>query len=225
MQQDFASRLLLALSSERLGAYRDRLDDSGDANLFAHYAWNMALSESLYPSLQVLEVALRNTIHAAASQQFQRADWYEDARVVNWRDLEAVSKAKKGLESSKKPLEPGRIVAELTFGFWTAMLDRRYEQVLWPTLLKPCFPYMPRSLRTRKNISARFQRIRALRNRVFHHEPIWHWRDLGQQHSDILEAIAWIEPAARNLIEAIDNFPSVHRNGLTEIESRLQRFF
>lgn len=224
MQDEFATKLLSALSVERMGAYRNRLNDDGNGNLFAHYAWNMALSESLYPSLQMLEVVLRNTIHKAACHGFGRADWYDDATIIHSKDQDAVVKAKTSLQRMKKPLDPGRIIAELTFGFWTALLDRRYEQVLWPRLLKPCFPYMPRSERTRKNVSARFERIRRLRNRVFHHEPIWHWHDLPDQHQEILDAIAWMEPAARDFVAAIDRFPSLYQGGIALIERPLQQF-
>ncbi|WP_346837948.1 hypothetical protein [Microbulbifer sp. SAOS-129_SWC] len=83
---------------------------------------------------------------------------------------------------------------------------------------------MPRRQRTRQNLSRRFQRIRYLRNRIFHHEPIWHWRDLTQQHQETLEAIAWIEPAAQALVAAVDRFPGVHQEGLAEVERQLRRF-
>jgi hypothetical protein len=224
MQPDFAARLTNALSSERLAAYQDRLNRQGNLNLFSHYAWNMALSESLYPSLQVLEVTLRNAIHNAVSQRFKRSDWYEDTTVIKARDAVFVTKAEESLRKAHKPCEPGRLVAELNLGFWIALFDSRYEQVLWPQLLKPCFPAMPRALRTRKNILARLEKIRRLRNRVFHHEPIWYWQDLAQQHADMLEAIGWIEPAAKQLVETVDNFPSVYGHGLAEIENRLRQF-
>ena len=225
MQDDFATKLLMALSSERIGAYRDRMSEDGDANLFAHYAWNIALSESLYPSLQILEVVLRNSIHQAVCQDCGQADWYDDGTIINIKEKDAVGKAKKTLAGMNKPIEPGRIIAELSFGFWTTLMDRRYEQILWPKLLKPCFPYMPRHLRTRKNVSGRFERIRRLRNRIFHHEPIWYWHDLEKQHQDILEAIAWIEPAARDFVAVIDKFTDVYQNGRTVIKANLERFY
>lgn len=225
MQQDFAARLAAALSTERLSAYQDRLGQTRDLDLFAHYAWNMALSEAFYPSLQVLEVTLRNTIHDAVSRQHGFADWYDGRGIIQFpKDLDMVNQAKKSLALKHKPLDPGRMVAELSFGFWTSLLDRRYEQVLWPCLLKECFPYMPRAIRTRATVSKRFQKIRILRNRIFHHEPIWHWRDLSEQHADILEAIGWIEKAAGDLLAAVDNFPAVYSTGLNNIRQSLQKF-
>ncbi|WP_177420368.1 Abi family protein [endosymbiont of Lamellibrachia barhami] len=78
------------------------------------------------------------------------------------------------LSRQHKVLNPGRIIAELNFGFWSSMLDKCYEQVLWPQLIKTAFPYMPRKIRTRKVLSQQFHKIRQLRNRIFHHEPIWY---------------------------------------------------
>lgn len=224
MQAEFVAQLTQALSGERLGAYRDHTGGNG-LQLFSHYVWNIALSESLYPALQVLEVALRNSIHTAASEHFAREDWFNDRNVVSIpREISALNKALCTLGRKKKPLDPGRIIAELNFGFWTSLLDRRYEQVLWPCLLRATFPKMPRSQRTRTNLSRRFQNIRYLRNRIFHHEPIWHWRDLPQQHSETLEAIAWIEPEAQVLVAAVDRFSGVHEAGLAEVEQQLRRF-
>lgn len=223
MQDDFVSKLLTAFSSERIEAYRNRINGDENNDLFVHYAWNIALSESLYPSIQILEIVLRNSINRAMSQEFGRVDWYDAENIITLRERDKVNKAKKSLAVMGKPIEAGRVVAELSFGFWTALMDRRYEQVLWRKLIKPCFPYMPRHLRTRKNILGRFEKIRRLRNRIFHHEPIWFWENLENQHKDILEAISWIEPAARDFVTIIDRFPSVYKTGQTTIENELKR--
>lgn len=226
MQPTFVSQLIQTLSAERLNAYRGRLPQAApDLQLFGRYAWNIALCESLYPSVQMLEVALRNTIHQAATQHFKRTDWFDTPGVLQqFHERDAVTKAKAALTLHNKPLDAHRIVAELTFGFWTSLLDRRYEQILWPPLLKDAFPYMPRKHRTRANLSKRFHTMRQLRNRIFHHEPIAHWRDLARQHGEIVEAIAWIAPAAKDLVQAIDRFPTVHAQGTAPIEQTLRTF-
>ena len=225
MQADFTAKLEQALSSERLAAYRQRLEHDGNRNLFSHYAWNMALSESLYPALQTMEVTLRNSIHNAACHHFGRDNWYDNRAVIRYpHDVAALDKAKAMLIRQHKALDPDRIIAELNFGFWTSLLDKRYEQVLWPQLIKTVFPYMPRRMRTRKVLSQRFHKIRQLRNRIFHHEPVWYWQDLPQQHEDILEAISWIEPAVKDLVMTIDRFPPIYQYGLQEIEQQLEKF-
>ncbi|MEA2080543.1 MAG: Abi family protein [Pseudomonadota bacterium] len=225
MQADFAEKLMRALSNERLSAYARRATEQGNRTLFAHYAWNMALSESLYPVLQALEVLLRNTIDNAARDHFGRADWYDDPKLIQHpNDISSIDKAKRILNRQNKPLEPGRIIAELNFGFWTSLFDRRYEQVFWPRMIKTTFPHMPRRIRTRQTLSKRLHKIRILRNRIFHHEPIWYWQDLSQQHLDILQTISWIEPAMCDLVEIIDRFPSTYNDGLEGIIHKLKQF-
>jgi hypothetical protein len=57
MQAKFSDQLHQSISHERLDAYRQRGSSSDYTELFAYYAWNMALSESLYTPLQCLEVS------------------------------------------------------------------------------------------------------------------------------------------------------------------------
>jgi hypothetical protein len=59
---------------------------------------------------------------------------------------------------------------------------------------------------------------------VFHHEPIWHWHDLAQQHNEILKAIFWIEPAAQDFVRMLDRFPSIHAQGFAQMDVALQKF-
>lgn len=224
MQANFSDRLRRAISHERLDGYRQRGSSCDDAELFAHYAWNMALSESLYTPLQCLEVSLRNGIHDAATAYFKSDTWFDLPSVLHPPEFNKVQEAKGTLLKSKKPLDAGRIIPELTFGFWTSLFDVRYEKIFWPWLLKPIVPNMPRQIRIRKNLSKRFNRIRTLRNRIFHHEPIWHWRDLPNQHSDLLEAIGWVNPAMMTFVEPFDRFKPVYNNGISEYRKVVSAF-
>ena len=55
--------------------------------------------------------------------------------------------------------------------------------------------------------------IHRLRNRVFHHEPIWHLQDLELRHREILETIGWISPAVLAITRMLDRFSSVYTMG------------
>lgn len=228
MQVDFANKLKKVLSNERLTAYQRQLltnNNTGDLNLFSHYTWNIALSESLYPTLQLLEIGLRNTIHQAATSHFGQDNWFDNNQIINnGYEQRTIEKAKQSLQRQNKPLESCRIIAELNFGFWTSLLDRRYEQTLLHPIIRSAFPTMLRTQRTRQILSPRFNKIRRLRNRVFHHEPIWYWQDLAQQHEDILDAMMWIEPAIKDLATAVDRFPDVYQNGLAILDVELKQF-
>ena len=126
MQANFSDQLRRAISHERLDTYRQRGTSNDDTELFAHYAWNMALSESLYTPLQCLEVSLRNGIHDAATAQFKTDTWFDMPGVLYPQEISKVQEAKKTLIKGKKPLDAGKIIPELTFGFWTSLFDVRY---------------------------------------------------------------------------------------------------
>lgn len=182
------------------------------------------MSEALYPVLQGLEIALRNSIHAAATLHYQSERWFTMIpSVLDPREQERIRQATASLMDRGKSREPGRVVAELTFGFWTSLLDVRYEQVLWPVLLRAAFPHMPRRIRTRHYLSGHLNAIRRLRNRVFHHEPVWYLPDLQQQHAQICEAIRWISPPYLQLTRSLDRFPDVLATGDTLYRQALLR--
>ncbi len=210
MQTEYVHQLRRAVSDQRLEPYRRQaLDD--DLEVYGIYAWNIALCESLYPALNSLEIALRNSIHNAATAEFGDENWFDSL---------SLSKTKRALQSARYDLEnlgktgdgvtAGKLVAQLTFGFWVGLFDSHYEQQLWSKLLRPVFPNIPRKLRTRRVLSDRLHRVRRMRNRVFHHEPIWYWQDLGQHHQDIIETIDWINVAMVWFVGTLDRFQEVH---------------
>jgi hypothetical protein len=230
MQGLYLSSIWSALSPDRLGSYRFHGDD--DAGVVSTYLWNVALCEALYPTLHGLEVALRNSLYNAGEQRFATAAtgevacWLDaDSPVLAEEERKRVDAAKDSLRSRGKALDAPHLVAELTFGFWTALLDVRYEhrQVLWPHMLSAVFPFIPAKLRKRKTISARLNRVRLLRNRAFHHEPVWHWRDLPDQHAAVAELLDWINPALAASIKLIDRFPTIHAGGRSSFRDGVER--
>jgi len=219
-----------ALSNERLDAYGlGRTDDHKIAN----YLWNLALCESLYPALHGLEVAFRNAVFNAGAQIFSGVATRD---VPCWLDAnpslfdadheQAVMAAKQRLRDRGKAPEPGRLVAELTFGFWTSLLEVRYERnkLLWPHLFGAQLLHSssPRSMRSRKQLSPLLNRVRYLRNRVFHHEPIWHWGNLVDQHTATLDLMRWFSSELRATIEPGDRFRQVHAAGSTPFLQRVR---
>jgi len=195
MQAQFQTSIESILSTERLGAYG--ADHPGAEVVLARYLWNMALCESLYSPLQLCEVALRNSIHLYLSRLFGREDWFDDARfqLMPWA-VDEVQKAKDKISRTGKPVNTGRVVAELQFGFWTSLFEYHYERYtpFLPGAFKGVFPRLPKSLHHRKDRKNDLELIRGLRNRVFHHERILHWKDLDKKHALILSVISWISP-------------------------------
>jgi hypothetical protein len=140
------------------------------------YEWNVAVSAALFERLHDVEIVIRNAMHRqlkARHDGLQRpGSWFDDPyRELTERARKDVTEAKKRLTSLNRPLEEGRLVAELNFSFWAFLLSKRYKDNLWPWALRFAFP------RWKGAPSALFdalQRLRDLRNRVAHHEPIIH---------------------------------------------------
>jgi hypothetical protein len=92
--------------------------------------------------------------------------------------------------------DPGRIVAELPFGFWERLLTHgppgklNYEMALWRPALPRAFP---NSRRRRVDVHKPIPTLRDLRNRIAHHEPIF-GRPLAAEYQTILEVTDWIRP-------------------------------
>jgi len=174
------------LAPERLDAYRQ--DGADPAVTFARYLWNMALCESLYSPLQIAEIVLRNSLHGCLSARFGGAAWYDVVPALPVWQQRQLNEARQKLLDAGKPVTPGRMVAELHFGFWTGFFNKSHASTgLGHFLARQTFTHAPRAERDLKKLDARWKTIRDLRNRIFHHERIIHWKDLADQHARVLQ--------------------------------------
>ena len=223
MNSAFFQQIENILHTERIDAYRQ--DGADHTVTLSRYLLNMALSESLYPALQFAEIALRNAVHRELSARCGTDAWYDSplARLTSWQQ-DKVAEAKDSLRKHRKPLTPGRIVAELTFGFWTGFFNNSHARTgIGSYLSKNAFPHAPATEQYQAKLDKRWLEIRDLRNRVFHHERILHWKDLEARHQAILEIIAWMSPELHDLAATLDRFLSLRRSGLNPWLERLRR--
>ena len=65
--------------------------------------------------------------------------------------------------------------------------------------------------------------LRELRNRVFHHERILHWKDLDVRHAAMLETIGWISPELEELTLKLDRFTATRNAGTQPWMDKLTR--
>ena len=215
MNPAFFQKIEGILHTERLNAYRQ--DGVDHPITLARYLLNMALSEALYPALQFAEIALRNAVHRELSARCGTDAWYDSplARLTPWQQ-DKVTEAKDALSKRRKPLTSGRIVAELTFGFWTGFFNHCHARTgIGSHLAKHAFPHAPAPEKYQAKLAKRWQDIRELRNRVFHHERIIHWTDLDAQHAALLEVIQWANPELPQMAVVLDRYPELRRQGLT----------
>jgi len=130
-----------------------------------------------------------------------------------------VDQARDTIVAEGKTITPARVIAGMSFGFWTTLLGNKYEDqnsksLLWPNLESVAFPHLPPG-HGMPDVRQAFHRIRSLRNRLSHHEALWkfHYDDpttglpdynnpvygaqascslLRKHYDDIIEMIDWM---------------------------------
>jgi hypothetical protein len=179
------------------------------------YEWNSAVAGALFEVVGIAEVVFRNALHeqmaALASAKGWSGPWFSRAALFDNRanaDIQAARE--RATRSGKDPELAGKVVAELSFGFWRFLIAKRYYTSLWVPALHKAFPHHPDfpNPRRLRSVEDTIQRIHFLRNRIAHHEPI-HCRNLAQDHRDILNLVRWICLDTHAWTTALSRFTAV----------------
>lgn len=195
MTGDSAERIRHAISSERLAPYlRAAAGNLGSAILL--YEWNLAISGALYEVLGVVEVVLRNAMNTQLDRNAPHGSWYDDPQgLLSEFARRDIASARDRITRLERRETPGRVVAELNFGFWKFLLAGRYEATLWTGSLRHAFPNL--QPQRRATVYEALDSLHTLRNRIAHHEPI-HRRNLATDLTTIDRLLDWIDPEVRS---------------------------
>ena len=164
------------LSPERFATYLRQAGNDRVRALDLH-EWSAKMSAALLHDFAHLEVGIRNMYDAALMAAVVAGDrhWSNPASALvlfpdvarsdrrTHRDLEVARTAAGGLSAPG-----GKVLAELTFGFWVYLTSNRRSASIWTPYLQHAYP--AGSVRTR--IHSGLDELRKARNRVAHHEPI-----------------------------------------------------
>jgi len=177
------------LTRQRLEKYLAASNNDLDLALKL-YEENTRLSEAFYTPLQCLEVCLRNSLHQHLTNVYGVNWLHNGAPRFNTDSAGMIADAVDSLKNQpQQPPSPGSIVAELKFAFWVSLLGPHYDDTLWRRCLHRAF--RASGGQRRSVVHGRFNAMRRFRNRVMHHEPIFH-RPVQQLHDEIIEAIGWM---------------------------------
>jgi hypothetical protein len=205
--------LIQQLSKERLRRYG--YGEFPEEEVILRYTWNIKLSESLYPLLSLLEVALRNQLDSVLTLHFGchwlAPEWLSGKVHKSGAEFQEVQALQKALKSTQKFRDSrSKVVAELTFGFWTGLFKPAYHSNLWNAhrvLLREVFPN-GRKLSPKK-VYLLLTIIRQLRNRIAHYEPIFDRPTLHNEYALIREALQWMGDDLYALAVSLDHFYTV----------------
>ncbi len=191
-----AAHVAAALSPERLKPHLAATN--GDLpGALRLYEWNLAASGAVYEALGIVEVVLRNAVSARLTVWHgDRAGyWYDDPRgVLSGFAREDIAAARRRVRKLRRPETPGRVVAELNFGFWKFLFAKRYEATLWTGYLRHAFPNL--QPQNRATVYRALDELHTMRNRIAHHEPI-RTRDLKADTLAIYRLLDWIDHDVR----------------------------
>ena len=194
------------LSSPRFNVYLVKTNNDFD-KAYQLYKVNIELSEAFYPILSVLEVSLRNAVNETLKLHFNDPYWFKNSLPVEF--LPFVSDATQKLTAQRKTITADRIIAELNFGFWNRLFNRHYTGLLWKPL-RLIFQNTPKHLRQRDTIADALYRIRTLRNRIYHYEPIFgNLQDIEKQYIEMLKFLTWFDNDLPKLLTGIDRFNDI----------------
>lgn len=216
----------------------------------ARYRYNLELSASLLPALHAAELTLRNAIHQAMVLHYltpkkgdaKHTQNFPDGRVAedNWwfslepngkpllneRDWQKVVEAYGKVPKDGLPITP-RVIAELTFGFWVELLNPNYDQTIVIPLLRTTMRKVQAKNKANRNqgwLRNWFGRFRDLRNRVSHHEPIFHLNDELVERWQMVWTIAGETNAFfSHLVAESDEFTETYKAGWTKQRAKVQQ--
>lgn len=180
----------------------------------ALYKANIQLSQALYPLISVLEVALRNGVDRQMSLFLGDANWLINKRnqfanhpLLVYKDkygvhpdyffTDKLNHAEAKLRFRKAPILHGKLLAELTFGFWVKFFDSSPIKILKGAPLKAFrnSPHLPAA-----QVHSHLNSIVTLRNRIAHSEPICFDKKgnlclvtINSYEGDICNALMWLD--------------------------------
>lgn len=154
------------------------------------YFTNLETSKDFYALLHWLEIGLRNRINVALTLGYGERWPDNPALPLEAIERQQLTQARDSLLRQRKPVDSGRIIAALHFGFWVNLFNSPYEE-LWRKHLRRAFSAHTKTL-TRKTLRIELGNIHRLRNRIAHYEPILH-TDIPEARKRILDIIEWMD--------------------------------
>jgi hypothetical protein len=193
-------------TAKRLSTYY-KLFKNNKEKAIDYYKYNIQISEALYPVLSICEVAMRNAIHKSCSKHFGKANWIDD---IKDSDIERqIDKTRDKVKAMYRTEDVDAVIAELTFGFWTALFNKEHAAKLWKPLLH-AFPVIPIEFKNRQKMSVKLNDIRKFRNRVFHFEPINIKPSmLLKNYNSLKDIIRYIDPQLEKFTDELCNFETI----------------
>jgi hypothetical protein len=200
------------LSGPRFGVYL-RACAGERRRAVALYQWNAVTAQAFGLDLGHLEIALRNAYDVAITDRWHGTrHWLSDPTSpvrrplmrhgtdYNGRRRQQIAEAVERAGGPEAP--PGKIIAELAFGFWRFLTSASRHSSLWMPYLRHAFP--PGTARV--TVDHAVTEMNQIRNRIAHHESLLAW-DLTANHAQLMSLVGLLNPSLAELIRATTTLP------------------
>ena len=224
-------KIALYISTPRIDRYL--IAAGGKTKAVRLYKANLRIAQAFLPLLAILEVALRNRLHAILAGHFADPDWvinqktgfmvhssltYTRAgRIIHNHYLKKeVEKAEMRFRNAGIPITSGKIISEQTFGFWTELFELSYYRILLGRPIQ-IFTNLPPG-HGRSQVTDALNKIRLFRNRIYHNEPICFdataisFQKAEDIHQLIKNVLMWCDPELPGWIKDMDQIDTKIRN-------------
>ncbi|SNY80781.1 hypothetical protein SAMN04244553_2353 [Nocardia amikacinitolerans] len=195
------------LSKPRLLPYLDAADQDKEVALRL-YAWTSRTAAASFEIVGHLEVLLRNSLDRRLREHYREASvgipWF----LMPTPGGESLSEAVETVRARLRPMNQesrDQIVAGLSFGFWSGLVGRKYEQ-LWRDCLHRAFP---NSSGQRKQVSSAIEGVRKFRNRLAHHDCLLNV-DVPFEIRRVLEVARYIDVDAEGWLAKLSSAMDVY---------------
>lgn len=162
-----------AFSKARLSKYLQACGGNTNKALTL-YRDNVKLCQKFYGMLNIFEIVLRNAIDCHYRDHFSDKDWIfnqlQVGGMLEFSPMRAVVEETINKMSASGKYTPDRVVAGVTFGFWTYLFNKVPFRKGGQSILR-VFPNRTKGM-AQKAVFKELQQIRQFRNRIAHQEPI-----------------------------------------------------
>lgn len=180
------------ISPPRLSTYERETSNLQDA--LELYLWNANTSGAFFPCLHICEVTIRNAVSEVLFKLHGNQWPWDNGFVNTLPNPRKGDNPRRNLEYARdKSSDVNKVIPELSFVFWQNMLTSRHDDRLWLPHFRSTFPNTDNNIgikTLRGEMHKDLGRIRKLRNRIAHHEPIFS-RKLDEDYEAIIKVIGY----------------------------------
>lgn len=175
-KEALANSLVSTMSEARLTRYLSASNGS-KIDAMSLYHWNNELSRSMYFPIQIWEITLRNKMNTFLERKYG-PEWPYDKialRQLNRQDARKIQVTKERQQKLRgiSRAQTGSIVADLSAGFWVSLLSESYNiPFRWEISIRRVFAHDVNL--DRNTVHRLCLGLLHIRNRIAHHEPIFH---------------------------------------------------